>query len=120
MQTRWEYRSNYSTKLGHLVGQIFPTCGKFRGTITNLMSTFILNSPNPHRVGGILNYYTTEKSRSKFRLKQSFGLPLSPIENTVLAIFDPRLSIVKSVFDCRLPGVKPVSVKYKQVSRLNC
>ena len=27
------------------------------------------------------------------------------IEITVLAIFDPRSSIVKSVFDCRLPGV---------------
>ena len=27
------------------------------------------------------------------------------IENTFLAIFDPRLFIVKSVFDCRLFGV---------------
>ena len=27
------------------------------------------------------------------------------IENTVLSIFDPRLSIVDYVFDCRLPGV---------------
>ena len=27
------------------------------------------------------------------------------IENTVSSIFDPRSSIVKSVFDCRLSGV---------------
>ena len=27
------------------------------------------------------------------------------IENTVSSDFDPRSSIVKSVFDCRLPGV---------------
>ena len=30
------------------------------------------------------------------------------IENTVLSNFDPRSSIVDSVFDCRLPGVSLV------------
>ena len=30
-----------------------------------------------------------------------------------LVIFDQRLSIVKSIFDCRLPGVMSVSVKPK-------
>ena len=28
------------------------------------------------------------------------------IENTISCDFDPRSSIVKSVFDCRLPGVE--------------
>ena len=34
------------------------------------------------------------------------------IENNVSSGFDPRSSIVKSVFDCRLPGVRIESSFY--------
>ena len=37
------------------------------------------------------------------------------IEHTVSIDFDPRLSFVKSVFDCRLPGVYNVASEYHHV-----
>ena len=39
------------------------------------------------------------------------------IENTVYRIFDPRSSIVKSVYDCRLSGVTRASLNLVQVIR---
>ena len=38
-----------------------------------------------------------------------------PIENTVSSDFDSRSSIVKSVFDCHLPGVIKSAVLVTQI-----
>ena len=59
----------------------------------------------------IVNFNTIDIRRSKIARNRVFDCHLSPnwrqiaIENTVFSDFDPRSSIVKSVFDCRLPGV---------------
>ena len=50
-------------------------------------------------------------THTKIARNRVFDCHLSPdwrqmaIENTVSSHFDPRLSIVKSIFDCRLSGV---------------
>ena len=59
----------------------------------------------------IENVDTIDKRRSKIVRNRVFDCHLSPnwrqmaIENTILANFDSRSSIVKRVFDCRLPDV---------------
>ena len=64
-----------------------------------------------HWVGGNRKRQYIDERRAKIVRNRVFDCHLSPggrqkaIENTVLAIFDPRSSIVKSGFDCRLPDV---------------
>ena len=48
------------------------------------------------------HYHTIDKRRSKIYCNRVFDCHLSIL---FLSIFDPRSSIVKMVFDCRLPGV---------------
>ena len=66
---------------------------------------------NTHRVGGNRKREYYRLTYIKTRKKQGFDCHLSPdlrqmaIESSVLAIFDPLSSIVKNVFDCRLPCV---------------
>ena len=42
------------------------------------------------------------------------------IENTVSSDFDPRSSIVKSVIDCRLPGVNMFTELLRAVNYFSC
>ena len=62
------------------------------------------------------NVNTIDERGSKIVKNRVFDCHLSPdwrqmtIENTISSDFDPCLSIVKSVFDCRLPGVILVHV----------
>ena len=61
----------------------------------------------------IENVNTIDERRSEIARNRAFDCHLSPgwqqitISKTLfLVIFDPRLSIVKRVFDCRLPGMR--------------
>ena len=71
-----------------------------------------------HRVGGIENVNTIDERRKKIVRNRVYDCHLSPdwrqmtIENTVYSDFDSRSSIVQSVFDCRLPGVRMVHCIY--------
>ena len=64
----------------------------------------------------IENANTIEECRSKIIRSWVFYCHLSPhwrqmaIKTLFLSIFDPRSSIVDSVFDCRLPGVAIVYI----------
>ena len=58
---------------------------------------------DPHRIGGNKNINTIEECRSNiFR----YDWRQMAIKTLFLAIIDLRLLIVKSVFDCRLSGVR--------------
>ena len=63
----------------------------------------------------IENVNTIDERISKIVRNRVFDCQLSPdwrqmaTENTVSSDFDPRSSIVKSVFDCRLSGVCPIA-----------
>ena len=53
----------------------------------------------------IENVNTIDKRRSKLVSNRVFDCHLSHSKTMFLVIFDPRSSIAKSVFDCRLSGV---------------
>ena len=68
---------------------------------------------------------STNVDQKSLETELSIAICRMAIENTVSSDFDPRSSIVKSVFDCHLPGVinalswymyiaRPVSVHYNQ------
>ena len=48
---------------------------------------------------------TIDERRSKIVRNRVLDCHLSPVGNTVSSDFDPRSSIVKSVFECRLSDV---------------
>ena len=71
----------------------------------------------------IENANTIEERRSKIDRNSVFDCHLSPhwrqmaIKNTIfISFFDPRSSIVDSIFDCRLPGV--IFVHSKKVNHI--
>ena len=77
----------------------------------NVHCNIVKHTTKPHLIGAIENINTIDDYRSKIvRIIVFFLLPSlieqATIKTLFLASFDPRSSMVKSVFDCSLSGVE--------------
>ena len=103
-------------KMKHCLVHIF-TCELRKFALINILfilMCYIKNNPQAHDHTGwatIENVNTIHEHRSKVVGNRVFDCHLSPAgdkwqsKTLFLASFDPRLSIVTGVFDCRLSGV---------------
>ena len=94
-------------------------------TISNIMQKLYLR-PYSHRVGGIENVQNISTNVDQKSLETEFSIAICrptgdkwQSKTLFLANFDPRSSIAKSVFDCRLPCVILMSNFQSFVSSFN-
>ena len=75
----------------------------------NVHCNIVKHTTKPHLIGAIENINTIDDYRPKivfFYYHHSLNRRHFAIKTLFLASFDPRSSMVKSVFDCSLSGVE--------------